>query len=220
MDTEQNIESKRETTTKKSSGLILTGLILAIVAVVLSAIPIINNFAFILAVLGLVFGIVGLFQVKKGTHKGKGKAVTTVILSVVAMIIVLMSQQMYSNAINEASKSFDESAGKMTGEKTDELLKSDVDVKIGMFEAIADEYGYNTTKLPVTITNKNSESKSYTIQIEAVDANGARIIDDTVYANELGSGQTQDFEAFKFVESDKVEALKSAQFKIVKVSQM
>ena len=60
-----------------------------------------------------------------------------------------------------------------------------------------------------------SDKKSFSIQIEAVDTSGNRILDDTVYANDLGAGQSQDFEAFKLVSSDKIEALKSATFKIV-----
>lgn len=204
---------------QKTSVMAIIGLILGIIGLLLSGVPIINNFAFVLAVLGLACGIIGLVGVKKGKRKGGKMAVVAIVLSVLAFAIVLASQAFYGKVLDDASKSVDETAGKMSGEKTDDLLKTDVDVKLGKFEATQDEYGIDKTVLPVKVTNKNAEAKSYSIQVEAVDAKGNRIADDYVHANDLGAGQTQDFKVFEFVASDKVEALKAATFKIVKVSQ-
>ena len=204
---------------KKTSAMAITGLVLAIIGLLLSALPVINNFAFVLALLGLIFGITGLIKTRKGVQKGKGISITAIILSAIALATVLVTQQIYSSALNEASKSINETTGKMSGEKTDELLKTDVDAKLGQFVATKDEYGLEQTKLPVTVTNKNTASKSYSIQVEAVDASGARIAEDTIYANDLGAGQTQQFEIFKYIETSKLDAVKAAQFKIVKVSQ-
>ncbi|HEX6416634.1 MAG TPA: hypothetical protein VFZ62_03850 [Candidatus Saccharimonadales bacterium] len=205
---------------QKVSAAAIIGLVLGIIGLLLSAMPIINNFAFVLAVIGLIFGVTGAVKAKKGRSTGMGIAITAIILSLLSLVIVLASQQMYSNAIDEAAKTVETESGKMTGEKTEDLLKTDVDVTIGEFTATKDEYGLDVTKLPVTVTNKNTEKKTYTIQIEAVDANGVRILDESVYANGLGAGQTQNFEAFKYIESSKLEAVKSAEFKIVKVSQL
>ena len=47
---------------------------------------------------------------------------------------------------------------------------------------------------------------------------GARIDDGYVYANDLTSGQTQEFKIFTYVSSDKVEEMKNATFKVVEVS--
>jgi len=68
------------------------------------------------------------------------------------------------------------------------------------------------------VKNKSLEKKSFSIHIEAVDSNGSRIADDYVYVNDLGAEQTQNFEAFNFVDSDKVNSLKNATFKIVEIS--
>lgn len=70
------------------------------------------------------------------------------------------------------------------------------------------------------VTNKLGESKSYTVKVEAVDASGTRILDDTVYADKLGAGQSQDLEAFKHIESTKLDLVKAATFKIASVSEM
>ena len=51
-----------------------------------------------------------------------------------------------------------------------------------------------------------------------MDNTGKRIDDDYVYANDLNSGQTQDFKIFTLVSSEKLEQMKSAEFKIIDVS--
>lgn len=65
------------------------GLILGIIALVLSAMPIINNFAFILGVVGLIFGIVGVVGTRDKKKSGKGMAVASVIIAALACVIVL-----------------------------------------------------------------------------------------------------------------------------------
>ena len=100
----------------------------------------------------------------------------------------------------------------------EEILKKDVDVNIGKLNVTTDEYGYSDSELVVTVTNKSKEKKSFTIHIEAVDNTGKRIDDDYVYANDLNSGQTQDFKIFTLVSSEKLEQMKSAEFKIIDVS--
>lgn len=201
---------------QQSSKSAMAALIISIVALVLSAIPIINNFAFVLAAVGILIGIVG---VAKKSGVGRGKAIVAIVISILAGAIVFASQSFYSSAIDAASSEVKKSTDKVTGDATEELLKNDVTVELGKFVASQDEYGLVTSELPVTVTNKNAEKKSYSIQLEAIDANGQRVGDEYVTANDLGAGQTQSFKAFAFITSDKVEAMKAATFKIVSVSQ-
>jgi len=117
--------------------------------------------------------------------------------------------------VNETFNDYD-------GTNTDKLLENAVDVNLGqfVFDAGAEtEYNYDdTTKLPVTIKNKSAEKSSFTVKVEAVDADGNRIADDTVYVNDLNAGQSQTEDAFKYVESGKLDAVKTATFKIISVS--
>lgn len=203
----------------------IVGLVLAIIALLLSAVPIINNFAFVLAVISLVFGIVAMRATKQKSKGGRKLALTVVILSLLAGVIVLASQAFYGNAIDKAGdeiqQSLDEateSADKASGNKTEDLLGKEVDVTFGEIKIVTEDFN-SSSSLPVKVTNKNQNAKSYSIQIEAVDANGTRIDEDTVYANNLGSNQSQDLEAFKFVSTDKYDALKTAKFKVISVSQ-
>lgn len=62
------------------------------------------------------------------------------------------------------------------------------------------------------------ETKSFNVQIEAVKADGSRIVNDYIYANSLGAGQSQDFNIFTYVSSENLEAMKSATFKVVEAS--
>jgi amino acid transporter len=214
-----------ETTQGGRSVSSVIALVLAVVALLLSAIPIINNFAFVLAILALIFGFIGLRRTKKGQRRGRKTSIISIVLAVLAAAVVLISQSLYGNVLDKTSKDLDKvgkeaqtSLDKASGKKTNDILGKEVDVTIDTFQVISGQYT-TETQLPVKVTNKNSQSKSYSIQIEAVDQSGTRIADDTVYANNLSANQSQDFKAFQYVQSDKVDALKAAKFKVASVSQ-
>lgn len=199
----------------KKSSLATAGMVLGIIGVVFSAVPIINNAAFVVGLLAAIFGIVVLVKTRTDKELRRGKAIAGVVMGVLTIVIVLASQYIYGQALNKVS----EAVSSASGDRTSELLKNDVTITLGKFATSGDQY-MTTTELPVAVVNRATDKKSYTIHIEAVDATGARITDDTVYANDLNAGQKQDFKAFAFVTSDKVEALKTAKFNIVTVSQI
>ena len=194
---------------EKKTGFSVASMVLGIIGICLSFIPIVNNASFILGVLSVIFAIVSL--VKKS---GKAKAIVGLILGILFVVITLSLQNSWSKSLDDVGKDLDN----MTGDNTEEILKKDVDVNIGKLNITTDEYGYSDSELVVTVTNKSKEKKSFTIHIEAVDNTGKRIDDDYVYANDLNSGQTQDFKIFTLVSSEKLEQMKSAEFKIIDVS--
>lgn len=198
----ENVETKK-------SGLSTAGMVLGIVGIVLSFIPIINNIAFFLGILAVIFGIIGL--VKKA---GKGKAIAGLVLGILAIVITLAMQSAVSDAIDETSKELD----KITGNSTEEVLKNDANVTLGNLQITKGEYGLNDTKMVVTVKNITNKKMSYSFHIEAVDADGKRIDEDYVYANDLSAGQTQDFEIFTYIEDSKLDAMRSATFKIIEAS--
>lgn len=208
--------------TERTSGLAISGFIIAILALLGAWVPIVNNVSFFFAVIALIFGIVGFRSIKKGKRVGQGLATATIIISIIAGIVVVATQAFYSKAVDEVGKSVNEAVSDYDGTNTDKLLENTVDVTLGQFVFDAGteaEYSYDdTTKLPVTIKNKSSEKGSFTVKVEAVDADGNRIADDTIYVNDLNAGQSQTEDAFKYVEEGKLEAIKTATFKIVSVS--
>ena len=88
---------------KATSGMAIAGLVLGILAAVSSWIPIINNFSFILAVIGLVFAIVGVVGTVRGKKAGKGIAIAALVINLVAAGIVLAMQSAMSAAIDDAT---------------------------------------------------------------------------------------------------------------------
>ena len=203
-----------ETKAPKSIAAIV-GLILGIIALVLSAMPIINNFAFILGVVGLIFGIVGVVGTRDKKKSGKGMAVASVIIAALACVIVLASQAVYSAALDEAGAQLD----KATGDATEEILGSEVDVTLGDLTMKKGSYGMVESSMPITVKNLTDESHSYQIQVEAVNASGDRITQDYAYMNDLAAGQSQTVKAFTHVSSDEYDAMKKATVKLVSVSQ-
>ena len=193
--------------TQKSS-LCTAGLVLGIVGVCTSFIPIINNLSFFLGVLAVIFGLI---SIKKAN---KGKMIATVILGILAIVITLSAQQSLSDSLDAISEDLDTASG----ENTEQVLANDVDITLGNFEVTTDEYGLNNTKLTVSVTNRTDENRSFNIQIEAVDANGNRINQDYIYANNLTAGQSQNFDIFEYVSSDQIETMQNATFNIVEVS--
>ena len=123
---------------QKKSGLVTAGLAIGIIGLVLSAIPIINNFAAILGVLAIFFGIVGIVGAKKHDGAGHGMSIAVLIIGLVCVGIVLASQAIYGKAINDAGKAIQDSVDASSGKKTDELLKNDVSVEVGQFSATTD----------------------------------------------------------------------------------
>lgn len=193
----------------------IVGLILGIIALVLSAMPIINNFAFILGVVALIFGIVGVVGTRDKKKLGKGMAVASVIIAALACVIVLASQAVYSAALDEAGAQLD----KATGDATEEILGSEVDVTLGDLTMKKGSYGMVESSMPITVKNLTDESHSYQIQVEAVNASGDRITQDYAYMNDLAAGQSQTVKAFTYVSSDEYDAMKKATVKLVSVSQ-
>lgn len=193
----------------KKSGFSTAGLILGIIGICTSFIPIINNLSFVMGVLAVVFGVIAFVK-----RAGKGKIIASIILGVLAIVITINSQK----ALSDSLQTISDDINKATGNSTEEILKNDVKVEIGDFSVNKAKYGVTETKLTVKVTNITNTTKSFNILIEAVGSDDSRIMNDYVYANNLNAGQSQNFDIFTYITSDKLEAMKNATFKIVEAS--
>ena len=195
-----------QNTKQGASGMAIAGLVLGIVAAISSWIPIINNFSFILALIGAVFAVVGVVSTVRGKHSSKGLAIAALVVNVIALVLVLATQSAMSAAIDEAT--------------TPAVSTEDVQVQAdGAGEAepaysIADEAmtgdDYSVT-ITGTFTNNTDEDISYVqLSYRLLDAEGAQI--ETAYANtsDLSAGGTWKFEAMGFVGSDEVASFELA----------
>nr|DAD91094.1 MAG TPA: Sigma-M inhibitor [Siphoviridae sp. ctkTE1]DAE10443.1 MAG TPA: Sigma-M inhibitor [Siphoviridae sp. ct2A828] len=84
----------------------ILAIIFGALALLGSWIPIINNFSFILAILALIFGIIGFLVNRK---RPKTLAIIGTVLSIVSIAIVLGTQAMYAKSFDKLSKDIEQS---------------------------------------------------------------------------------------------------------------
>ncbi|GAA1230581.1 MULTISPECIES: hypothetical protein [Mycolicibacterium] len=115
--------------------------------------------------------------------------------------------------------------GKMTddikdiaGPETEQILENELDVTFGTYKRDTKAYKQERGVLPVTLKNKGTQKYTFTVQIEAVDGDGNRIADDTVYAQYLSPGQATTLDAFGIGFDDQYSELKNATFRVAGVS--
>ena len=92
------------------SAMAIAGLVLGILGLLTSFLPIINNFSFILGILGLVFAGVGMTGCLRGKRTGKAMAIAALVLNILTVVVVLASQAAMSAAIDGAQKALEGAA--------------------------------------------------------------------------------------------------------------
>lgn len=169
-----------------ASGLAITGLVLGVLAVVLSFIPIVNNAAFVFAIIGLILAIAGRSQVKKGTKSGGGIAVAGIVLCIVALVVTLAVQAACSAALDSITSGESGTvAGESGAQKADTSnmaigqtvdLDSGLSVTINSVTPGLENFdGSLVTAVSVTYTNNGTDNASFnTYDWKAEDANGAQ----------------------------------------------
>ncbi|WP_166846057.1 DUF4190 domain-containing protein [Isoptericola sp. BMS4] len=91
----------------RGNGLAVAGFVVALVALALSLVPIVNNGAFVLALVGLVLAIVGLVKARRRAPR-QGLAVAGIVLAVLAGAAVLASQAFYGSVLDDVADSLDD----------------------------------------------------------------------------------------------------------------
>lgn len=209
------VTQKIEIVNDTRSGLATASMVLGIIAIVGCWIPYLNIFSIILGFVGLFLGIpafIILLTKKKGST---GKTIAGLILCTLTLYIAFSMNSATNQAISEGLDEMSNSLDEMNGNKTEDILKNDLDVKFGTYKIDSNSY-YKRGKLEVTVTNKSEESQTYTIRIEALDESDARIATDTVYASSLGAGRAAKYEAFTLSDVDKLKTAKA--FNVYEVS--
>lgn len=200
---------ENNTTPSSKSAAAIVGLVLGIIALLTSFMPFVNNLSFFLALIGLVFAVVGLVGVLRGKKASKGMAIASVVVNVLAIAIVMGTQSMYSAAINEATKgtiSTTDGSAASAATATASTEESGDKYAIEGEELSGDDY---STKISGTFTNNSGSELSYVqVSYNLFDADGNQI--DTAYANtsNLADGGTWKFEATAFKSIDNVASFK------------
>ncbi|HET6736987.1 hypothetical protein [Mycobacterium sp.] len=100
--------------------------------------------------------------------------------------------------------------------RSSQILRKDLDVDVGRFAPAANPL-LETGKLPVTLRNKGRDTASFRLHVEAVDAAGNRIADDTAQAANMSPGQFVIEDLFIVVPTDRYDAMSHATFRVVEV---
>lgn len=126
-----------------------------------------------------------------------------------------------TEVIDDASNRVDPTLdGTVKDEGTDEgqdAWMNDFDIEIRDLEVVEEEYTH-TSKLEVIVINKTNERKTLQIKIDAMDPEGFRINHDGGYIYDLGPGQKEKIELFKYFSANQLEAMKTATFEVSEVA--
>lgn len=90
----------------------IVGLIVAVIGLMISWVPIVNNVAFVFALLSGILSIIGIVATRPtGRRSARWTAISGLVITVLTIVIVLATQAMYGKALDEVSKSLDTSVG-------------------------------------------------------------------------------------------------------------
>lgn len=155
--------------TSAGKGLGIAALVVAIVALVLCWVPIINNFAAFLGFVALVLGIISLVIAAK-RNGSKGLGIASTIIAVVAIVLVFVTQAAYVAAIDEISTAVEDS-------------------KDGEVSAPAEVVEKAADSAQVLVLGKAATVGPYEVTVKSVDLNATETIQAANSYNEKASGQ-------------------------------
>lgn len=179
-------------------------------------------FGFFIPIVGLIlFLIYEEKKPKRAKSAVKGALIgfiTEIVLAIILVILyVVFATSLFNNISNDIESNIPAIGDVFREETTDKILEKDVDVSFGEFKVTNNGY-YSETSLDITVKNKAEEQCTYYITIEAVDANGARIDTDMIYADRLGAGQEIYLKAFEYIDQEKLNQFKNATFKVLEIN--
>ncbi|MDT2583519.1 DUF4190 domain-containing protein [Lactococcus petauri] len=161
---------------KESKALAIIALIIGILALVLSWVPIVNNFAAILAIVSAVLGLIAIIINRKNK---KTLSIVSFVISILAFIIVLATQSMYSSAIDSVGKKVnsDISSSQKKADESFKWSKADYDALVvgdTLTGAGGTNYDGLEAKFGKPSNSTESTSGDYTIRSVSWDNMGAK----------------------------------------------
>lgn len=136
--------------------------VVAIVAIAISFLPIINNLTFILALVAIVLGIVCAVKYKKDPNgKRKGFFFSGLIIAIVSIVIAFGTQGYYSTVLDNAANGTD-----ATNSSSVKIKDSDIHASVTEENVSEDKYGnYKVTGKIVNDGTKNISSLCITYNV-------------------------------------------------------
>lgn len=148
-------------------GLGIAALVVAIIALLLSWVPTINNFAAFLGFVALVLGIVSLVLASK-RNGSKGLGIASSVIAIVAMVLVFVTQSVYSKALDSVSAAIEDAAdGEVAAPaKVIEQVADEAQVlKLGEATAVG-EYSVNVSSVNLDAGNAIAKASQFNDKAE------------------------------------------------------
>ena len=117
----------------------IAALILAIIALLLCWIPIINNLAFVIGLFALILGSIAWFRARKGRGSGQGMSVAAAVVSVGALVGVLATQAFFAEVLDDVERSLNEASDPVPAESDGSVEPANVVAPAEEENAAADE---------------------------------------------------------------------------------
>lgn len=170
--------------------LAIIALVFAILGIVLSWVPILNNVGMIFAVIGLILGAIALLRNRKAK---KTISLIATILSVIAMVIVLATQSLYGKAIDNAGKSVSSAMSSSQKKDADNFKWTQADFDgLAVGDTISGVGGANYDEIVAKFgepeTKSDTQSGDYTMR----NATWSKMVDGTYSSVDLGFVQQAD----------------------------
>ena len=142
----------------------IVSLVIGIIAMTTSFVPIVNNASAFLAALGAIFGIVGVVGAFREKKRSKVLTVIAVAINVLAFIIVLATQNMYGQVLNDAAGNPATGTKGSSEAKFGEAitLNNDLEVTVvSVDSSLKNHEGAAITKVLVKYQNNGNKEISY-----------------------------------------------------------
>ena len=200
--------NKNQETERPVSKMAVTSIVIGGVALITSFIPIVNNVSFFFAALGIIFGIIGAVGVFKGKKRPKVLAIIALGINVLAIIIVLATQNLYGQAINKAANGPQATSNNsQTSTQANEVkvgetitLENKLELTVVSVEGGLTNYDGNAcTKVTMKYINNGDKEISYnSYDWKAEDPNGAQT-SQTIYSNGFMNSNADNLQSGKLV---------------------
>lgn len=162
------------------NGLGTAALVLGILAILVAFVPILGFFAYPLAILGIVFGLISVRRVTKRVATNRGVSVAGLVTSLIGFILVIVSTVVYVGAVNAAVSGAagpssgssgspctaaypDKQASDICADAKGTVTLNGMEVTSTPLTTVHDDLGANALCSTVTIRNASNKTQDYNV---------------------------------------------------------
>ncbi|MBP2366427.1 DUF4190 domain-containing protein [Pseudonocardia parietis] len=177
------------------NGLGTTGFVLGLLAALFAWIPFIGVIAWPLAILGVIFSVLGLYRAIKGRANNKGLSIAGLVLSVIALVFCVVYASAFASAASDVAATGSVSGSSQPAASGDAIAPAGTMIDVGGLQLIAGQltdktqYGNPSLCTTVSYNNTGAGSESYnSYDWQLLDPNGATTAPNIAWDNALNSG--------------------------------